>query len=263
MEAQQDVGNYTSDPLDLHEIRSFRDKEILADRWSPAFDTLLPANTVSPMFVVWRDDKPRVVTDHTGSGLNDGIPRHEAKVRYDDMHDFGQAIRSARLAYPNASFVLFKSDVAKAFLNLPAHPIWQLRQVVLVDGQYHIVRRLVFGNRASPRIWCAVSGLLCWLAVRRLQIADLHVYMDDFFGWDFADNLILFRGQRRPRRQVQLLILWEAIGCPFDDNKQVHGPLLKIIGFYVDMNNVSISLTPSAITDVIASIDKFLSSTLR
>jgi hypothetical protein len=45
---------------------------------------------VSPMFVVWQHEKPRVVTDHSGSGINDGIPQAEAKVKYDDMQSLGR-----------------------------------------------------------------------------------------------------------------------------------------------------------------------------
>jgi hypothetical protein len=81
-----------------------------------------------------------------------------------------------------------------------------------------------------------VSGLLCWLGVWKLGIVGLHVYMDDFFGWDYADNLVWFRGKLRPRRQVQFLLLWESISCPFEDCKQEHGETLKIIGFWVDIN---------------------------
>jgi hypothetical protein len=103
------------------------------------------------MFVVWQNEKPRVVTDHSRSGINDGIPQSEAKVKYDDMRTFGQNLHNARSANPGRRLVTFKSDVASAFLNLPAHPIFQLRQVVRIEGKLFIVRRLVFGNRASPR----------------------------------------------------------------------------------------------------------------
>ena len=50
---------------------------------------------ISPMFVMWQHEKPRVVTDHAASGLNDGIPREEAHVQYDDMHSFSQALYDA------------------------------------------------------------------------------------------------------------------------------------------------------------------------
>jgi hypothetical protein len=120
------------------------------------------------MFVVWQE-KPRVVTDHSASGLNDGIPRSEAKVQYDDMHPFGRTLRDVKAKHAPRRIILFKSDVSSAFLNFPAHPIWQIRQTVIVDKLMYIVRRLVFGNRASPRCWCAVSGLLCWIATRKLD----------------------------------------------------------------------------------------------
>ena len=82
--------------------------------------------------------------------------------------------------------------MASAFLNLPAHPIFQLHQVVQIERKLFIIRCLVFSNRASSCCWCAVLGLLCWLSVQKLGIVGLHVYMDDFFGWDYADNLVWF-----------------------------------------------------------------------
>ena len=145
-----------------------------------------------------------------------------------------------KLMHPNCTLILFKSDIASAFLNLPAHFIWQLNQIVKVDGSLHIVRHLVFGNHASPHCWCAVSGLICWIGIHKYSIKGLYVYMDDFFGWDFANNLSLFHGQLCPNQQVQLLRLWKLIACPFNDKKQEHGSILKIIGFYVDINQAAL-----------------------
>ena len=82
--------------------------------------------------------------------------------------------------------------------------------------------------------------------------------MDDFFGLDFEDNQVLYHGKLRPRNQVQLLIFWEYISCPFDDKKQEAGSELKIIGFWVDAIKGSISLTRESIDDVQAHIDQFL-----
>ncbi|KAM5539533.1 hypothetical protein V8D89_006805 [Ganoderma adspersum] len=74
----------------------------------------------------------------------------EAKVRYDAMQDFGQALHNAHRQFPNHPFTLYKSDISKVFLNLPVHPIWQLRQVVEVESGLHIIRHLVFRSHASP-----------------------------------------------------------------------------------------------------------------
>jgi hypothetical protein len=265
LELEEISGNHKMEAADLEALNKFRDKEVAADRWSSPVELreLLPGMKISPMFVVWQNGKPRVVTDHSASGLNDGIPREEARVKYDDMRSFGQALHNAKLSSPGRRIVTFKSDVASAFLNLPAHPLWQLRQIVSVEGRLYIVRRLVFGNRASPRCWCAVSGLMCWIAATKLSITDLHVYMDDYFGWDFADHLVRFRGKDRPWRQVQLLVLWEAIKCPFEDRKQEHGEQLKIIGFWVDAYLGTISLSPQSVVDICEKLASFLATPNR
>lgn len=89
------IHNYLT-KVDLEQIRAFRDKEITAGRWSGALpDSVLPGMKVSPMLVVWQHEKPHIVTDHSGSGINDNIPQAEAKVKYDDMHAFGQTLHDA------------------------------------------------------------------------------------------------------------------------------------------------------------------------
>ena len=139
--------NYSIEDQDLNAIRAFRDKEVGLDHWSGPLPDLefKPGMKVSPMFVIWQHEKPRVITDHAGSGLNDGIPKGEAHVQYDDMHTFSQALYDAIANNPAKEIITFKSDIASAFLNLPAHPLWQIRQIVIVDGKGHVVRRLVFG----------------------------------------------------------------------------------------------------------------------
>ena len=256
------IQNYSGEDADSEAIRDFRDEEIRAERWSdPLPDkTLLPGMKISPIFVIWQKGKARVVTDHTASGLNDHIPRSEAKVHYDDMRTFGQVIFNAKRAHPNETLVTWKSDVSSAFLNLPAHPIYQLRQVVDVEGTLRIIHRLVFGNRASPRCWCSVSGLMCWLAIVKFYIEDLHDFMDDFFSWAFASDLVLYKGVSRPRPQARLLMFWDEIGCPWKDKKQEFGTELKIIGFYVDINRGTLTLTDDSISEVLGVVRAFLAT---
>ena len=78
--------------------------------------------------------------DHAGSGLNDGIPKEEAHVQYDDMHTFSQALYDAIENNPTQKIITFKSDIVSAFLNLPAHPLWQIQQIVIINGEGHVVR---------------------------------------------------------------------------------------------------------------------------
>ncbi|KAF8799123.1 hypothetical protein BYT27DRAFT_7318460, partial [Phlegmacium glaucopus] len=90
-DTSEDLSNYSSQDIDLDAIRAFRDKECEAHHWSPPlpFQQILPGMKLSPMFVIWQKQKPRVITDHSGSGLNYGIPKEESRVHYNDMHPFG------------------------------------------------------------------------------------------------------------------------------------------------------------------------------
>ncbi|KDQ27192.1 hypothetical protein PLEOSDRAFT_1024511, partial [Pleurotus ostreatus PC15] len=85
-------------------------------------------------------------------------------------------------------------------------------------------------------------------------------FMDDFFGWNFTDNLMLFRGKLRPRQQVWLLLLWDRINCPWEEKKQLFGDIQKIIGFWVDANVGSISLSPGSVADILEKISSFLNT---
>ena len=261
-ELDEVLPNYPAKEVDLQAIRDFRDDEIRARRWSDPLPghVPLPGMKISPIFVVWQRGKARIVSDHTASGLNDAIPRSEAKVHYDDMRTFGQVIYNAKRAHPNTDLVTWKSDVSSAFLNLPAHPIYQLRQVVDVEGILRIIHRLVFGNRASPRCWCSVSGLMCWIAIKKFDIKDLHDFMDDFFSWALASDLVIYKGIARPRLQARLLMLWDAIGCPWKEKKQEFGMELKIIGFHVDINRGTLTLTDESISEVISAVRVFLAT---
>ena len=96
-EFSKDMANYSMDELDLSAIRDFKNKECGAQRWSSPlpFQHLLSGMKTSPMSMVWQKQKPRIITDHVGSDPNNGISRENSKVKYNDMHPFGQAMHQA------------------------------------------------------------------------------------------------------------------------------------------------------------------------
>ncbi|KAJ3818102.1 hypothetical protein F5880DRAFT_1455785, partial [Lentinula raphanica] len=87
--------NYNMETPDLAAVRAYRDKEIAAGHWSDPISSFVPPMQLSPMFVVWQGDshKARVITDQSASGLNLGVSRDDAHVKYDDMRSFGAALR--------------------------------------------------------------------------------------------------------------------------------------------------------------------------
>ena len=54
------LDNYMMDPEDQEAIRAFQDKETMAGRWSDSLDdTELPLGAkISPMFIIWQNEKP-------------------------------------------------------------------------------------------------------------------------------------------------------------------------------------------------------------
>ena len=94
VELEEVIPSYDCDPNDAEAICAYCDWEITAGCWSASLENtdLLPRIKVSPMFVVWQNEKPCVVTDHSHSRINDNIPCSETKVKYNDMRTFSQML---------------------------------------------------------------------------------------------------------------------------------------------------------------------------
>ncbi|KIJ24645.1 hypothetical protein M422DRAFT_194440 [Sphaerobolus stellatus SS14] len=246
-------------------VREQRNKEILADRFSPSFGPdLLPGMFSSPIGAVPKPNSAglRLITDQSAGphSLNSFIPRDAATVRYDNMHDFGKLLRKAHSKYGRAPAYLFKSDCSEAFRRIPMHVLWQIRQIVTVDGERHVDRCLVFGNRGAPNIWCSFMALVIWIAIKVKFIEDLLHYMDDAFGYEMDPVLEYYApyDKHYPKKQVALLRLWDELNLPHNAKKQEFGSSLVIIGFHVDPACMTLSISLSAREDLVSAIAAFL-----
>ncbi|KAG5730697.1 hypothetical protein E4T56_gene4054 [Termitomyces sp. T112] len=70
-------------------------------------------------------------------------------------------------------------------------------------------------------------------------------------------------GVSRPKNQARLLVLWDAIGCPWKEKKQEFGEKLKIIGFWVDINQGTITLSEDSAADIVSKIESFIETPSR
>jgi hypothetical protein len=66
-----------------------------------------------------------------------------------------------------------------------------------------------------------------------------------------------------PAKQVALLTLWDELHIPHKKKKQVWGPILTIIGFQLDINNMSITLPSEAKDRLISAIQDFINTDSR
>ena len=79
--------------------------------------------------------------------------------------------------------VLFKSDVSVTYCQLPMHLLYQIPQVVPVEGQQYVDRNNNFGVWASQIIWQSFISLVIWILVFKCGLCELKCYIDDAFAF--------------------------------------------------------------------------------
>ncbi|KAF8426442.1 hypothetical protein L210DRAFT_3652909 [Boletus edulis BED1] len=85
-------------------------------------------------------------------------------------------------------------------------------------------------------------SLVIWIAIYVKFLAHLKAYVDDSYSFERADNMKFYPPYNKwfPRKQTDLLLLWDGIGLPHDEPKQVFGDTLEVIGFIVGPNAMSV-----------------------
>ncbi|KAF8232924.1 hypothetical protein L208DRAFT_1269500 [Tricholoma matsutake] len=116
---------------------------------------------------------------------------------------------------------------------------------------------LATGEQAGSRL--PFFGLVLWIAIFVRHILDLFAYVDDSFSWDSAHNLTFYAPYHKslPDKQTKLLLLFDEIGIPHDERKQVFGAPLTIIDLNVDPNAMTITMPSDAHRDLIAMVHSF------
>ncbi|KAJ7675541.1 hypothetical protein B0H17DRAFT_1207580 [Mycena rosella] len=262
-----------------------REEEELG-RHSPVFGPdLLPGMYSTPVLAVPKPHSQKLrLCSHMSAGefcQNNMMDRPETRgARLDTLHNFIPAVLRYRRRNPGKHLVAFKSDVKSAFRLILSHPLWQIKQIVTTNyptradveagiDRGPLIRRVdwrsCFGSRGSPRLWSSVMGLVVWTAQHEKKIEDLYAYVDDNFGIDEEGRLTLYPGYQKfmPLNQVQLLELWDEVGVRHSEDKQLWGGQLVIIGFLVDVNEMTITLPTTAKADLIAAVDDFINSPSR
>ena len=111
--------------------------------------------------------------------------------------------------HPDTKLVIFKSDVAAAYRQLPLHLLWQIKQIVTIDGIRHVDRNTAFGGRGSCRGYTAFMGLVLWIAIFVKFLEDLFSYIDDNFSFEEEGKVTWYAPYQcyYPSKQAELLHL--------------------------------------------------------
>ncbi|KIK36363.1 hypothetical protein CY34DRAFT_94562, partial [Suillus luteus UH-Slu-Lm8-n1] len=238
-------------------------KEESVGRYSHNFGpNLLPGMYSMPIHAVPKEGgKFRLVTNHSAGeySLNSMITKEDiAGVTLDNVQDLGDAIREYRHTHPNDSLLIWKADVSEAYRHMPMHPLWQIKQVVSFEGERRIDRANVFGGRASQRIFHAFMSLVIWIAVF-VRLIQAFIYVDDSFSFAKVEDMAYYVKYRKmlPSAMVSLLLLWDELGIPHEERKQIFGSPLPVIGFEVDPNLMKISLKDESKRILVRELRKF------
>ncbi|GAA5873954.1 hypothetical protein JCM1840_000241, partial [Sporobolomyces johnsonii] len=267
---------YSTDRDDQRVLVENAVASVAAGLISPAMDDLPAGCEVSPQFVVRKEGSaPRVVDDHSASGLNDGIG--DSPAWYDRVDSLIRVLRSFGIldnTLPEPA-VLYKLDVAAAFKLLLMHPRWQARQAILVpyrdrDGRVrprdHLQWRAAFGSRASPCLWTSLMAAVEWVV--RQRAADVVpfplFYMDDAFGVDLSGETALVEhdgeARRLPRAQAESLAVWDELGLAWKWKKAQSGRRLTITGIVIDLDTATVEIEDQVVDAFAAAAAHFLDS---
>ncbi|KAJ7471793.1 hypothetical protein FB451DRAFT_307877 [Mycena latifolia] len=267
-------------------INSQRDVEIAKGRFSRTFGPdLLPGMYSTPILAVPKphSDDLRLVS-HQSCGPfapNTMVDKTKTKgPRMDTMQQFIPALLRFRREHPDAELVVWKSDVAEAFRLTSVHKLAQIKQIatsnlptraeVSSGKSSNALQRNVdwcstFGNCGSPRIWASVMGLVIWIATFVKLLPDIFCYVDDTYGWEFKTNLTYYPPFKKhfPTKQAKLLFLWDFLGIPHKEKKQLFGSSLPIIGFEIDPNAMTAKLPPDSKADLERWVQEFIDTPSR
>ena len=215
-------------------------------------NTLLPGMYCMPNYVVPKPHSSdwRLVNDLSAGpySLNSMVDRQFITgYPLDNLMNLGELILRKRKECPTKKFVAWKSDISEAYRICPMHKAWQLKQVIRIDGELFVDRVNVFGGSASPAIFISVNALISWIAKHCCGIDDL-AYVDDSFGLEEEGKEMEYTpyGTSFPMQQAQLLQLWDQLGVPHKQRKQIFGNPLTILGIEVDVNNLTFTLSDEA-----------------
>ena len=257
--------NFTPKQRDF--LLTQRDLELAEQRYSPSFGvSLLPGMICQPCFAVPKPhtDKLRLVNDHSSGipSLNSFIAPQDGSYVPDNLIDLASCVLAATAIHGRPPTWVFKTDASAAYRRLPAHPRWQVRQATKIDGQLHVDRCLVFGNRASGQIWSIFYALVLWVAVHVRGLRDMLHYVDDVFSYEYDEQLVRYEpyDASYPAKQTALLLLFDEIRLPHEKKKQEFGRELVIIGLNFSLISMSISMSAEAKQHLVDALLLFVTS---
>lgn len=145
------------------------------------------------------------------------------------------------------------------------HPLYQILQVITVDGQRYIDRNNNFSSCTSQIIWKSFMLLVVWILVFRCGLGALKCYIDDAFLVATSLYVSWYEPYQRhmPTNQCKVLQLQDEIHLLHTEKKQILGHIIPILGFEVDANLLMAYLNKEKQEKLISCIQEFTNSSVK
>ena len=257
---------------ELDFLEAQMDTEVAAGRYSEDFGpTLLPGMYCSPIHTIPKPgtDTLRLINDQSDGEFspNSMIDRDDiAGTCMDGIKSLGASLRAFRREHgDHLQLIIYKSDIQGAYRNIPMAPLWQLKQAVALGDRRHIDRCNCFGCRGSYYVYLAFISLVCWIALYIKGIPHLKCYIDDNCSFALLGDVRYYAKYKRyfPTDQTKLLELWDELGLPHEEKKQIYGPVIPFIGFDIDPNAMTVSISDDRRHDLLDKVLDFAKSGKR
>ena len=219
------------------------------ERMSQAFgNDLLPGMYCMPHYVVPKphSDNWRLVNDLSAGDFSpNSMIDHSCVTGYpmDTLSHLGDLLLRKLKENPEMELLIWKSDISEAYRICPMHELWQLKQIVRLQEGLCVDRVNMFGGSSSGPIFISFNALTSWIA-RFERLIESLAYVDDSFGVNDCQDMTRYEPYDRdfPTQQARLLQLWDEIGIPHKEKKQIFGVQLSVLGIEVDAKELTFTL---------------------
>jgi len=239
-------------------INSIRIKEVSLGHWRE-LKTIPKYFRNSPLSVVPKPEGGNRLIQNlsfpNGNSVNDQIPEADGKVVYDDISSLAKVIVVLH-SLGMRGWVPWKLDVSRAFRNIPLHPLFALRNGVILSSRNKkmipfIDSQACFGGRPFPRAFCSLQDMIGWIATERFGVGILLRFVDDHFGISPVDP-----GESEPRDMINLRKVFALLGVPTND-KFGSGEGLVIIGKEISYHHATIQFSKEKLIRYMTTCDHF------
>ena len=138
---------------------------------------------------------------------------------------------------------------------MPMQSLWQIKHM-----SFHVKRCVdscnVFWGCAPQCLWHAFMFLVIWIAVMKYLIQLLYIHVNDSFSVQMRGERLFYKQYHKylPSNLTRLLQLWDFIGLPHEERKQVFGDVLPIIGFEVNSNFMRVHMSDESKLQLITAV---------